>query len=511
MSEPIVRGSAIKGDVTIDTDVVVVGSGASGAVVAAHLAEFGQRVVVLEEGPPVSHEQYGTWRPSESMRHIWRDGGMSFAVGLGDTPTINVTMGRALGGSSLLTGGVCFRSPDAVLDVWSRVHGLRDMTPKNMEACFLDVERASHIDEVPASMRSRGTLLFAEGARRSGFELKPMKRNTKDCNGCGRCNFGCPHGAKMSVDMTYLPRARTAGARMYTDCLVEKILTKGDRAVGVEGRLLDGTRAKKRGRFEVHARRVVVAAGAYHSPLLLMRSGIGKTSGQVGRNLALHPAFRVIARFDQLVQGWKGALQSMWSDHFEDDRITLTGLFVPPGVLAATMPGIGVELTKHAAHIPHLAMFGGLIHDEGGGGVRRGFGREPFVTYAMTRADRALVPKIWRAMAEVFFAAGAREVFLPILGERGFDADRLRATDLSKVPAPRIECTSQHPLGTCRMGVSREHSVVDPDGQAWDLRDLYVVDGSILPTSLGVNPQESIMAMATRIAWKLRDRPLANR
>ena len=504
----IVRGRDQDGDLDLDADVVVVGSGAAGSVVATHLAEAGQDVVVLEEGPHFTPEEYGRLRPSESMRNIWRDAGMSFAIGVGDSPTINVLMGRCVGGSSVLTGGVCFRIPDAVLDVWSRVHRLPGMTPAAMRPCFEDVEAAVHVEEVPVSMRSKSTTLFAQGARALGFELKPMQRNTRGCNGCGRCNFGCPHGAKLSVDAAYLPRARAAGARVYSDCLVERVTTHGDHASGVVGRLLDGARAKKRGALRVRARRVVVAAGAYHSPLLLGRSGVGKTSGQLGRNLTLHPSFRVIGRFDEPVRGWQGALQSAWSDRYEAEGITMTGLFVPPGVLAATMPGVGEELTHHAQYIPHLAMFGGLIHDDGGGVVRRGLGREPLVTYRMSPKDRAAMPVAWRRLAEIFLAAGAREVFLPILGERGFDADRLRSADLTRVPGARIECSSQHPLGTCRMGISPQHSVVDPHGESWDVKDLYVADGSVLPTSLGVNPQVSVMSMATRIAWGMRERRL---
>jgi choline dehydrogenase-like flavoprotein len=126
----------------------------------------------------------------------------------------------------------------------------------------------------------------------------------------------------------------------------------------------------------------------------------------------------------------------------------------------------------------------------------------------MSPKDRAAVPSVMRRMAEVFFAAGAREVFLPILGQKPLDADGVRKLDIEHVPAMRLECASQHPLGTARMGISPEHSVVDPEGRAWDLRELYVCDGSVLPTSLGVNPQLSVMAMATRIAWRMRERPL---
>jgi choline dehydrogenase-like flavoprotein len=497
-------GKDIAEDLTLDCDVVVVGSGAAGAVVAAELAESGLRVVVLEEGPNVPSALLGRMRPSESMRHVWRDGALSVAFGIGDTPTINVTMGRCIGGSSVLTGGVCFRIPDHVLGTWQRDLGLRDYTPEAMDPYFRRVEERVHVEEVPESLRSRSTQLFAEGARRRGYELKPMRRNTHQCNGCGRCNFGCPHGAKMSVDLAYLPRAVAHGAQVFSHCLVERILMRGDRAVGVEGRLLNGPRGKRRGALKVHAERVVLAAGAWHTPLLLKRSKLGNPE-LVGKKLTLHPGFRMLARFDEPVLGWRGALQSAYSDAFEHEGITLTGLFVPVGVLGATMPGVGVEHTRASSQIGHLAMFGGMIHDDGGGTVRRGIGREPIVTYRMSKRDRARIPVLMRIMAETFFAAGAREVFLPVLGLRPVDADGLARLDLDKIPAHRIECASQHPLGTAQMGATPEHSVVDGDGRVWGVDNLYIADGSTLPTSLGVNPQIAIMSVATRIAWRMRN------
>jgi choline dehydrogenase-like flavoprotein len=497
-------GKDIAEDLTLDCDVVVVGSGAAGAVVAAELAESGLRVVVLEEGPNVPSALLGRMRPSESMRHVWRDGALSVAFGIGDTPTINVTMGRCIGGSSVLTGGVCFRIPDHVLGTWQRDLGLRDYTPEAMDPYFRRVEERVHVEEVPESLRSRSTQLFAEGARRRGYELKPMRRNTHQCNGCGRCNFGCPHGAKMSVDLAYLPRAVAHGAQVFSHCLVERILMRGDRAVGVEGRLLNGPRGKRRGALKVHAKRVVLAAGAWHTPLLLKRSKLGNPE-LVGKKLTLHPGFRMLARFDEPVLGWRGALQSAYSDAFEHEGITLTGLFVPVGVLGATMPGVGVEHTRASSQIGHLAMFGGMIHDDGGGTVRRGIGREPIVTYRMSKRDRARIPVLMRIMAETFFAAGAREVFLPVLGLRPVDADGLARLDLDKIPAHRIECASQHPLGTAQMGATPEHSVVDGDGRVWGVDNLYIADGSTLPTSLGVNPQIAIMSVATRIAWRMRN------
>jgi choline dehydrogenase-like flavoprotein len=508
--EPIREGRVHDGDLELDADVVVVGSGAGGAVVATELAEAGHRVIVLDEGPHVPLEQYKSMRPSEHLRRVWRDGGMTVALGVGGSPTINVTMGRCIGGSSMLTGGVCFRTPDHVLDVWSRERGLTELTPRGLEAAFESVERAIHVEEVPLSMRSRSTELFAEGARAKGFELKSLRRNTRGCNGCGRCNFGCPHGAKMSVDLSYLPRARRAGAMIWSDCLVDSITIEGGRATGVVGRLIGRDppglfRRPPTRRLRVRAKRVVCAAGAYHSPLLLMRSGLGKRSPALGRNMTVHPAFRMFARFDEEVRGWRGALQSAYTDHFESEGITMVGLFVPAGVLAATMPGFGPDHVRRAALVPHLSVFGGMIHDEGGGVVRRGPGREPLVTYRMSARDRARIPRVVELMAEIFFAAGAREVFPPILGQGGVSADELHKLDVARVPPTMIECSSQHPLGSCRMGAEPNDSVVDPNGQTWEVENLTVADGSVIPTSLGVNPQLSIMAMATRIAWKLRD------
>ena len=520
------RNLTSRGDeLELDADVVVVGSGASGAVLAAELSEAGQRVLVLEEGAAIPAQRYGRMRPSETMRHAWREGGMCFAMGVGDSPMINVALGRCIGGSSVMTGGVCFRTPDVVLNGWAQEMGLADLAPARMAPYFDAVEAASHVEEVPAALRSRSTVLFAEGAAKLGYELHPNQRNTDGCDGCSRCNFGCPHGAKLSVDLTYLPRAVKAGARIVSDCLVERVLLSGDRVIGVSGRLLDDDNRRRR-RFFARARRVIVAAGGLHSPRLLMDSGIGPESGlpAVGRNLTLHPAFRVMARFDEPVHGWRGALQSAHSRAFEHDRITLMSVFVPTGVLTATMPGIGPEHARRADQVPNLAMFGGMIHDDAGGQVHARSAwlglaglvgrREPGVTYRMSRRDRQAVSRMLRVLAETYFAAGAREVFLPILGgagpaERtghgGLDADQLRRLDLDAIPARRLECASQHPLGTCRMGLSPDHAVVDPNGRVFGLRGLYVVDSSILPSSLGVNPQISVMAMATRIAWRLRE------
>ncbi|MGE0785511.1 MAG: GMC family oxidoreductase N-terminal domain-containing protein [Sandaracinaceae bacterium] len=502
----LVEGRTLNAPLELSADVVVVGSGAGGMVAATLLAEAGLEVVVVEEGKYVSNRQQGRFRQSESVRHLWRDGSMSVAFGLGGgAPSVNLMVGTGVGGSSLLTGGVCLRVPEAILAPWASELGLTELTPKGLDPHYREVEEAIHVEEVPVSMRSRSTELFGIGAKKLGHPIKPISRNTKGCHGCGRCNFGCPEGAKMSVDVAYLPRLLAAGGQVFSDCLVERVVHERGRASGVRGRLLNRPGRKRGEPFTVHAKVVMLACGGLHTPILLKSSGLAPFGSQVGENLTLHPGFRVFARFDEDVRGWRGALQSAYTDAFERDHVTLMSLFVPAPVIAATMPGVGPAHYERAKHAPNIAIFGGMVHDEGPGRVRRGLGREPFVTYSMTDKDRRAMYKGIRITAETFFAAGAREVYLPILGSDALDADAFARFELERVPPVRFESASQHPLGSCQMGTTAADSAVDPDGKLWDTHNVFLCDGSVIPTSLGVNPQLTIMAMATRIAHELRD------
>ncbi|MFK7990403.1 MAG: GMC family oxidoreductase N-terminal domain-containing protein, partial [Sandaracinaceae bacterium] len=432
--------------------------------------------------------------------------GVGGARGVYGAPAARVTGGVGIGGSCLRAGGFCRRVREGTAGRWAEELGMPELSADGMDRFYREVEETVHVEEVPADRRSRSTQLFALGAEALGHPLKNLTRNTDGCQGCGRCNFGCPHGAKMSVDLSYLPRFLDAGGEIWSGCLAERVVHNGGRATGVKGRLLNRPGRKKGDRFEVHAPVVVLACGGLHSPVLLKSSGLAPFGSQVGRNLTLHPGFRAFARFDETVRGWEGAMQSAYTDAFEHDNVTLISLFIPGSVVAATMPGAGPKHHQRASRLSNLAMFGAMIHDEGPGRVRRGLGREPIVTYAMSRQDRRAMFKGIRLLAETFFAAGAEEVFLPVLGADGFDADAFRRFDLEGVPGRRVECSSQHPLGSCQLSATASRGAVDPDGRLWDAENVFLCDGSVLPTSLGVNPQLTIMAMATRIAEKLRDR-----
>ncbi len=506
--DAIVHGRRLPRGFEASCDVVIVGSGAGGSVMAALLAEAGLSVIVLEEGPYYRPGAYQKFKPSEAVRRLFRESGMVTAFGIGQTPIVTITLGRAVGGSSLLTGGVCFRIPSAVHHRWVHDLGLDELSERALESSYEEVERRIAVQEVPASMRSRGTMKFVEGAAKLGIEMKPLRRNTgHECEGNGRCNFTCPAGAKRSVDVAYLPSAVAHGARIISDALVERIDVERGRAAGVSGRLLGGPMGAPSHRFSIRAPVVVAACGTLHSPLLLLRAGIGNRSPQLGKNVTLHPGVRVVARFDERVNGWDGALQSVYSDHFAHDGIKLVGVYSAPSVLAAGFPGVGPKLRERVRDLPYCGVFGGMIHDEGGGTVRAGPSREPILTYEMASRDLARIRRSVTILCEMAMAAGAREVFTSIFGFPPLRSmDQAHAMEKTGYDARRIECMAFHPLGSVRASNDKRRGVVDQDGECFELPGLYVADGSILPTSIGVNSQVPIMAMATRIARRLAER-----
>jgi choline dehydrogenase-like flavoprotein len=370
------------------------------------------------------------------------------------------------------------------------------------------VEQRLAVREVPASMRSLSTARFVEGAQKLGIEMRPLRRNTgDDCEGNARCNFTCPAGAKRSVDVAYLPSAIKRGARVVSDALVQRIFSEHGRAAGVEGRLLGGEMGAPSHRFRVRAPVVVAACGTLHTPLLLLASGVGAKNNLLGRQITLHPAVRVVARFDDVVNGWDGSLQSVYSDHFASDGIKLVGVYSAVNVLAAGLPGVGPKLRRRVRELPRCAVFGAMIHDEGGGTVRSGAGREPILTYEMAPRDLSRLKRSVTILSEMAIAAGAREVFASIFGFPPITSmDDARAMERASYDARRIECMAFHPLGSARASNDPRRGVVDQSGESFELPGLFVADGSILPTSIGVNSQVPIMAMATRIAWRLGER-----
>ena len=471
----------------VEADVCVIGAGAGGAVVAAELAEGGASVVVLEQGPRHDADRFSA-RPLEMLARLYRDGGQTTTLG---TPPILLPLGRGLGGTTLVNSGTCFRTPPAVLERWRREFGLEALTEDALDPCFARVEAALSIDEVTPELAGRNAAVARRGAEALGWSHGYLRRNARGCVGSGVCAFGCPTSAKQHVGITYVPRAEAAGAQVIAGGDVRHVLVERGQARGVEARLLGG------GRIEVRAPTVIVAAGTIHTPLLLARSGLGRASGQLGHNLALHPATGAFALMDEVVDMARGVPQSFYVDEFAAEGIMFEGVAGPPSYVAMALPLSGRRHTAAMAAYRDLAMFGLMVSDRSRGSVRS-LGGRPVIRYELLEEDVARFRRGLARMEELFRAAGAREVYLPL--PSGVAPERARARDLKLM--------AFHPLGTARAAARAADGVVDADLQLHGTRGVHVADGSVVPSSLGVNPQLTIMALATRLAYGLLGRPV---
>jgi len=497
----IVQGrQAAGGRLEFGCDVVVAGSGASGAIAALELTQAGLDVVVLEEGPYYSPEEKREFAVSEALFKLYRNQGATFTMGTGGSPSISLTLGWGAGGSSVLTGGVCYRVPDNVVENWVEGLGLKELAPDMMAPFYERIEKMLHVAPTPKELWGKGNQKVAEGCEKMGYEVKTINRNmTAECRGCGRCNFVCPHGAKQSVDIAVLPKVVDLGARLFCDARAKTLLMENGRASGISGVFLDGSK-KPKAEFTVRAKAVVLAMGAVHTPTFMLKNGVGNGSGRLGRGMTIHPGFRTYGVFEERLDAHMAALQPIYVDKYMPE-ITFNAIYIPEAFMMATLPGIGAKNRKYAEQRPHIAAFGCMVHDGPNGRIVPTMGPEPLMLYNMQTEEKNLAVRGLKMLAEVFFAAGAKKVLSAFHGLEEFDnMDQINAVDPERIKANQIECAAFHPLGTARMGTDPRDSVVDVWGRVHDAKGLYVIDGSVFPTALSVNSQLPIMTMALRLA-----------
>ena len=490
-------GSGISGTVRANVDAVVVGTGAGGAIVAKELAEGGLRVAMIEEGERFAPESF-TARPSEMTSLLYRDAAQIMTVG---NVSIGLPLGQAVGGTSLVNSATCFRTPPAVLQLWSRRFGLEQWTPATLDPFFRRVEREVNITKVPEELAGHNALVVRRGAQALGWSGDFVHRNVRGCVGSGVCNFGCPTSAKQHVGITYVPRAWEAGAVTYTGARVSEILVRGDRAHGVVAVTAGG------GRLEVSAELVVLAAGAIHTPLLLASQGLAERSGELGGNLSIHPATAVRAIFEEEVNMARGVPQSYYIDEFADEGIMFEGAGGPPDYTAASLAAYPAWRTRELMlSYLHMSQFGAMVSDRSRGRVRRRAGRVE-IHYELLPEDLATFKFALERLGELYAAAGAHTVLFPVEGLDPLPAGELEPLRSRILRARDLTLMAFHPLGTARADGDPARGVVDPDLRVHGIEGLHVADGSVVPSSLGVNPQLTIMALATRLAYHLLGHP----
>jgi choline dehydrogenase-like flavoprotein len=515
--------------IVLDADVVIVGSGAGGGVIAAELTAAGRSVVVVEAGPYLDE----TRLPRDELDAFDRT---YLNHGLLTTWDGAVTMlsGTAVGGGTLVNWMTCIAAPDDVRADWARDHGLERIDGPEFEADVAAIE--ADLGVAPAVVIPPKDQVILRGAANLGWEAAPTRRNARDCGDCGSCPFGCPRGTKQSGIRVHLARAAAGGARIVDRARVTRVLLEAGRAAGVEARVLvldaatgaplpgpagDPTRPATR-TLRVRAPQVVVAAGALRSPVVLLSSGLDHPA--IGRHLRLHPVPVVAGLFDEPIEMWRGTMQGARSLQFSRPDPGRNGYVIEsapghPGLIALALPWEGTD--SHAdllGRIRHVGPVIAVTRDGGAGRVRLARSGGARIDYALDATGLATLRHALVSMAGLVRAAGARQIvavgtpprwhgrngFAPGQEARAFVVfeDALRSFDFG---ANRGSIFSAHQMGSVRMGSAVADHPCDPDGRlrtraGAPIPGLYVGDGSLFPTAIGVNPMITIMALARRVA-----------
>ncbi|HVL00507.1 MAG TPA: GMC family oxidoreductase [Dongiaceae bacterium] len=489
----------LPGSSDFEADVVVIGTGAGGAAAALTLASRGLAVLMIEEGRYHDRRDFNG-RLTDVIPKLYRAAGTTVALG---NTVIPVPVGKTVGGTTTVNSGTCLRTPDAVLTEWVDA-GLTDFSPEQMEPYFNQVEEVLQVQRADPRYVGEIGARIAEGAAALGLkQAHPLTRNAVGCDGQGLCQFGCPTDAKQSTNVSYVPRALAAGAFLLTGLKAKRLLWDQRQIIGLEADGVDANGLRKQVR--VRTNQVVVAMGTFFTPLFLQDNGI--RNAWLGRNLSLHPCGAVTGhyadmRFDhaqRIPQGFGVADLAQEGLLFEGG----TPPFVAHGLLN---PFVGDDFVDFAEQWQHTGYFGFMIRDRSRGRVRRGPHPDvPLIRYDMNPDDFALFKRGLATLARMHLRAGADYVHLlghsaapKIHNERELDAA------LDRIRKPRqVAISAYHPLGTARIAADANQGVCDPDHRVFGTSGLYVMDGSSVPSSLGANPQVTIMAMATRAAEKL--------
>ena len=477
----------------LECEVVVVGTGAGGAVVGRELADRGFAVAFVEEGEHYRRDAFD----GSLVRAHSRFYRAAASVGNVIMP---IFIGRLVGGSTAINGGTCFRTPPWILDRWCEDLATDTLSREAMEAHFARVE--SILDVAPASQPELGPIasVMARGCDALGWRHFAIRRNARGCTGLGFCDLGCGTDAKRSTNLSYIPPALERGSLLLTGFRVERVIVDNGRAVGVEGIAPNGTRHR------VRARVVVLAGGSIPTPLLLLGQGLANRSGEVGRNLTLHPSASVAGVFDDVVDPANHIPQGYGCDQFLREGQLIAAAQPTPNVAAQIFQLAGRELMDVLDRLEHVASLGLCIRDATPNGrVWRDIAGRPAITYSITRADRDQLHSGMVRSLEILAAAGARRLFAGRASMPAFAPDELATYRRAAPAAADLALASYHPLGTCKMGRDPQTSVVGLDHQTHDVPGLYIIDGSTVPGAPGVNPQLTIMAMADRAAGLIAD------
>ncbi len=508
----IYEGEQISAALNLTTDTVVIGSGAGGGVSAYHLAKAGVKTVVLEEGGRFQAKDMSQ-REEQMYPQLYRAGGQQMT----SDGQINVMQGSAFGGSTLINAADVTPIAPEVLAHWQHHHGITEITEQALAASYKRVRAQMGVAPVKQNLINNNNNLILDAAAKQGIKAGIFDTNRKNCIGSGYCMQGCAYDAKQGTNLSYLPQASELGAQIYTDVRVDRIEKLKNGFYKVHGMVIERGLRTPKYPVEVIAKRIILSAGAVHSPAILKRSGLDKGLPQLGKNVSLQPQMVVGAQFEQHQQmnSQRGIPQSVYLAEYDNNTVEhgLGGYRIEGigGVLAnmvTGLPGIAdqhKQLMQAYLHT-HYSLL--LIPDQPSGEMRWKYKENgavvPIIDYKISDEWKSRARDAVRNISEFFFKAGAKKVYFsnhsfPVLES----IDDIDKADLFEISPGLTTLISAHVQGTCRMGTSAAHSVVNQNLKLHTDENIYVIDASIMPTTASTHTMLPIMAMADYAIHKM--------
>jgi choline dehydrogenase-like flavoprotein len=509
----IIRQDIIEND---NVDVCIIGSGAGGAVLAKELVEAGKKVVLIERGGYHEGKDMNQ-RDADMLPLLWKNAGFNFD----DSLRIAIAQGCCLGGSTIINDAVCFDTPPRVMEEWRRL-GV-NFTDEEWSYHLKKVNTNLSVAEVADYELNRNNLMLKKGAEK--LSLKDHRKNSRNCVNCMQCGFchlGCHYETKQNVLVTYIHEALKKPDSMmhiYCNCYVDKLVHSNGIVNGVEGDFVD-IDGRKIYRIRVNAKLVIISAGAIASTKLLLTNGISQNTAGVG--LCLHPGIQVLGDFDYEIKGNQGIPmaytvhdfgvtrktdQTRKDYNFENEgEFLIESIFLPllQFSIAISASGIG----QHRMLIERLnnySMAGIVVRDGNNGRVTLTATGRASVTYELTKKELNIIAKGTEILGKMWFRLGARKIVIPhrrlSIVEKEEDIPRLVGEILND--PKNLLVGSAHPQSGNRIGTNSTDSVVDSDCRVHEFQNLLVCDASVFPTSVGVNPQITVMAVASIVAARI--------
>lgn len=508
----IVDASTATSPLQLEADVVIVGTGAGGGTAAETLSQAGLKVVLLEAGPLKTSSEFDM-KERAAYRDLYQEG---TGRGTKDGGMV-ILQGRSVGGSTTVNWTTSFRTPPQTLKFWAEHMGVSGCSEEELAPHFAHMEERLNIHEWPQAPNKNNGMLQA-ACEKLGYEWATIHRNVKGCLNLGFCGLGCPVDAKQSMLTTTIPGALDRGAKLIHHARVTRVLREGERVTGVEAEALTpNVRGTTGQTITVRASKTVLAGGAMNTPAILLRSEVPDPHGRIGKRTFLHPTTLTMAIYPDAIDPYYGAPQSIYSDHFQWKSVH-TGpagfkLEVPPlqpAFALAFYSAAGEQISLAADRLGQTQCMIALIRDgfhedSPGGQVELGDMGQPVLDYPINGFLLEGVRRSWEVMLEMQFATGctsARPAHKQAKHYASWKEAKAALSELQIVPH-KVTVGSAHVMGGSAMGDDPKTSVTDCDGKFHHLDGLYVMDGSLFPTSIGANPQLSIYGLVHKLSSAL--------